>query len=285
MPALALQPATVPGDEPFPPANAQALINFVCAYLGISGLENLTGVVVSSAEPAAADRDKLWAKLDASNGRVLSLYAYNGGWLPLPVIIPNGETPPAGGKLGEVFFNTTIKALLVFDGTSWTTNTAPASTSTNRPTDVPSGYVYFDTTIGRMLRLTESGWTTYDGGVGDVKMVDFATVEEALAQNPGWAEFTPLSGRFPIGYSEDLPPQSEGGVTLEELALTWSAQGRSASGGGREASASFLASLTLNGTEARADGTSMAALTKLGADKTVNLKPPYKALIFLRKEF
>ena len=285
MPSLAFTPATVPGDTPFPPDSGQALINFVCAYLGVSGLEQLTGVIVSTTEPAAADRDKVWAKKDAGTGRVLGFYAYNGGWLTIPVIIPSGETPPAGAKVGEIFLNTTIGALVVFNGTSWSSNTWPSGPTANRPDGVPSGYLFFDTSIGRLLRNTDSGWTTFDGGVGDIKMVDTAAAEDALTQNPGWAVYAPMANRFPVGSSDDLAPQSEGGVTLDEMELTWSAQGRSASGGSREANASFLAALTLNGTEARADGTAMAGLTKLGSDKTVNLKPPYKALIFLRKEF
>lgn len=285
MPSLALQPATVPIDASFPPASAQTLINFVAAYLGVSGLENLQGVLVGETEPGASDRDKVWVKQDAGSGRALGSYIYNGGWVPVPFIVPSGETEPAGAKVGELYFNTKLAALRLYNGTVWTTNLHHAGSTANRPAGAPLGYLYFDADIARLLRQTAQGWTTHDGGVGEIRMVDAATGDEAVTRNPGWAVFAALAGRFPIGSTEDVAPQAEGGVTLDEMKLEWSAQGRSAQGGAREANASFIAALTLNGVETRADGTAYPGLTKIGQDKTVNLKPPYRAVIFLRKEF
>lgn len=286
MPSLALQPAVVPNDAPFPPANAQALVNFIAAYTGIYGLENLDGVLVQEAEPAAADRGKAWVKLDPSNQRPLGLYVfYSGVWGSIPFIVPSGEQEPGAPKLGELFFNTELEALRMFNGTTWTTNLWPSGTTAERPDDVPSGYLYFDEDLGKLLRYTSQGWTTFEGGVGDVKMVDVADEATALQKNPGWSVFAAMQGRFPIGAGDDVSPQNEGGVQLEEMKLDWAAQGRSASGGSREATASFIAELTINGTAARADGSKYDALSPIGSAKTVNLKPPYRALIFLRKDF
>lgn len=285
MPIIALQPATVPVDAPFPPANAQALVNFIAAYLGVSGLENLDGIVVHHVEPPAADRDKLWLKLVGEGGRALGFHAYAGEWQPVPFILPSGEEEPAGARLGELFYNTKLGALRFYNGAVWTTNLHHAGDTASRPASPPAGYLYFDTTINRLLRFTVHGWSTFDGGIGDIKMVDFANVEDALAKNPGWTVFASMAGRFPLGPTDDIVPQAEGGVTIDEMKLDWSAQARSAQGGAREANTSFVAALTLNGVEARADGTAYPALTRLGGDKTVNLKPPYKALIFLRKDF
>ena len=286
MPSIALQPTTVAVDAPFPPANAQALVNFVSANLRLSGLENLTGVVISAETPVAADRDKVWAKRDAQSNRVLGFYAYSGGWLPMPAIVPSGTEEPGGAKIGELFFNLTLGALRVYDGTAWTSNFTPAGTTAARPTAVPIGYLYLDNTLGRIIRYAGSaGWTTNDGGIGDVKMVDFATEALALEKNPGWSIFSNMAGRFPLGATAEIVPQEEGGIALEEMQVEWSAQGRSASGGTREATASFIGELTLNGVSARADGTKYDALTAIGAAKTLKLTPPYKALIFLRKDF
>ena len=286
MPNIALQPTTVAVDAPFPPANAQALVNFVSANLRLSGLENLTGVVISATTPGAADRNKVWAKRDAHSNRVLGFYAYSGGWLPIPAIVPSGTEEPGGAKIGELFFNLTLGALRVYDGTAWTSNFTPAGTTAARPTAVPLGYLYLDTTIGRIIRYAGSaGWTTNDGGIGDIKMVDFADSVAALDNNPGWSVFAAMAGRFPLGATETIVPQEDGGVDLEEMKVEWSAQGRSASGGSREATASFIGELTLNGVSARADGSAYPALTALGAAKTVKLTPPYRAVIFLRKDF
>lgn len=290
MPSLALQPATVPVDTPFPPPNAQALVNFISASLSLSGLDDLKGVVVSTHEPPAADRDKLWCLRDPSSQRALGLYAYNGGWLPVPAIIPSGEDEPAGAKKGELFFNTKLNALRFFNGEAWTTNVSQSGATEKRPdpASTPIGYIFFDTDINRELRMTARGWTTVEGGVGDIKMVNLARAEDALAVNPGWVVFSEMTGRFPLGAGDsegDFGPQAEGGVALDEMKLTWSAKGRSASGGAREATATFLSSLTLNGVEALADGKKLDAPTALLTDRKINLTPPYKALVFLRKEF
>lgn len=288
MPTLALQPATVPLDAPFPPASAQALVNFVAASLGVSGLDQLRGVVISTTEPAAADRDKIWCKRDPSSQRPLGLYAYNGGWLPIPFVVPSGEREPAGPVKGELFFNTTLRALRFFDGAAWTTSLEHSGDTASRPTDVPLGYRYYDTTIGRELRMTASGWSTVEGGVGDVKMVNMASVDDARAVNPGWVVFAEMEGRFPIGAGAVLSPQATGGLDLAQMKLTWSAEGLSAQGGSREANTSLLASLTLNGAKVSAAPTGSSgypAPTALGSPRTTDLTPPYKALIFLRKEY
>lgn len=288
MPNLALQPANVPGDVAFPPANAQALINFVAAYLAMSGLENLTGVTISPEEPAAADRDKLWAKQDENSLRVMGLYAFTSGrWMALPVVLPSGEDEPAGAKIGEMFYNTKLQAVRFFDGTQWTTNFFHSGASDERPLDVPTGYLFYDEEIGRLLKYTDRGYTTLDGAVGDVKMVAGIDEETALARNPGWVVLSEMRGRFPIGADPggDIANDSLGGVTIDQMKLSWSAQGRSAEGGGREASASFIADLTINGTNARADGRSMPGLTALGTEKSVKLTPPYRAMIFLVKSY
>jgi hypothetical protein len=285
MPNLALQPGNVPQDEAFPPANWQILLNVVASYLGVSGLENLQGVVISAEEPAAADRDKVWVKRDGGSDRPLGFYVYTGEWLPLPFIIPSGEAGPAGAKIGELFFNTLRGCVEVFNGTVWTTNLWPSGNTASRPTEAGVGYLFFDTDIQRLLRMTSQGWSTFDGCIGEVRMFDFADEATALSHNPGWSVFGPMSARFPIGVSEETPAQQEGGVKIEEMELEWSAKRRSASGGNRESSATFIAELTINDVAKTADGTKSDGLTEIGQPQKVNLKPPYKALYFLRKDF
>lgn len=283
MPALSLSPCSAPGDAVFPPPNAQALLNFVAAYLDVSGLEDITGVLISETEPTAADRDKAWLKRDAGSQRVIGLYVWSSEWVPVPFIIPSGSQEPAAPKRGEIFLNTETNALRFYDGVKWTTNLWPSGATADRPENPAVGDLYFDESIGRLLRRVAAGWTTVDGALGEVRMFD-GSEEEATTRNPGWTVFAELAGRFPLGASEDYAAQTNGGVLLDEMELEWAAKRRSASGGSREATATFLAELTLNGIAKTADGTKSDDITAIGSAATINLKPPYRALIFIRKE-
>lgn len=283
MPALSLSPGSAPGDAVFPPPNAQALLNFVAAYLGVSGLDNITGIIVSETQPTAADRDKAWLKRDAGSQRVIGLYVWAAEWVPVPLIIPSGSQEPQVPKRGEIFLNTATNALRFYDGVKWTTNLWPAGSTADRPENPALGDLYFDESIGRLLRRVAAGWTTVDGALGEIRMFD-GSEEEATTRNPGWAVFAELAGKFPLGASEDYAAQSSNGATLDDLKLEWSAKRRSASGGSREATATFLAELTLNGIAKTADGTKSDDITPIGSTATIELKPPYRAVIFIKKE-
>lgn len=279
MPNLAIQPATAPVDAPFPPASAQAMLNFVAAYLGVSGLENLQGFIKSSASPAAEDQDRAWLRLDPSSGRPLGIYVFNGQWTAVPLVVQTGENTPTAPKKGELFYDTK-GGVQVYNGSAWTTNLTPTGTTADRP-EAPAIYsLYYDTDISRLLRYTSQGWSTADGAIGDIKMVDADDEDEALSRNPGWVVYSAIAGRFPIGASDTYAAQTAGGSGV----VAWSAKGRSGQGGAREATASFMAQISIDGTEVVADGKKMDSLTDIGSGsfKTV---PPYRAFIFLRKDY
>lgn len=279
MPNIVLQPATVPVDAPFPPSSAQVMMNFVAAYLQVSGLESISGVVIGISTPAAADRDKAWVKLDPSSLRALGLFTFTGGeWTAIPIVVPSSDGgPPVSPKKGEIYFDS-LGGLQIYNGTVWTSNLFPSGTTAARPTDVPVNYLYFDTDIARLLRHTSAGWTTLDGAVGDIKMVDAADLEDALGKNPGWSEFTSIAGKFPLGSSETYSPQTEGGAE----SIAWSAKGTSAHGGSRESPA--IGAITFNGEEVASTAALNNTPSPLGGG-SFKLLPPFKALIFLRKEF
>lgn len=279
MPNLAIQPATAPVDAPFPPASAQAMLNFVAAYLSISGLENLEGFVKSASSPAAEDQNRAWLRLDPSSGRPLGIYVFNGEWTAVPLVVQSGEETPTAPKKGELFFDVN-GGLQVYDGSQWTSNLVPTGTTAKRPESPSIHSLYYDTDISRLLRYTSQGWSTADGAIGDVKMVDADDEDEALTRNPGWVVYAAMAGRFPVGASETYAAQTSGGSE----SVAWSAKGRSAQGGAREASASFIASLSIDGTEVVADGKAMPSLTAVGSG-TFKITPPYRALIFIRKDF
>ena len=276
MPTIAIQPATAPVDAPFPPASAQTMLNFVAAYLQIAGLENLTGIIVGKDTPAASDRDKAWVKIDAATNRALGIYVFNGDWVPMPLVVPSG-TAPQSPRTGELFLNT-LGGLQIYDGSKWTTNLFPMGTTASRPTGAAVNDLYFDTDINRLLRNTTQGWSTFDGAVGDIKMVDAFDVDTALTNNPGWSEFKSMAGKFPLGSSSDYGPTSEGGRDT----IAWSAKGTSAQGGNRESPA--IGAISIDGTEIASKPNLNNTPTALDS-ASFKIIPPYKAMIFLRKDY
>ena len=278
MPTIALQPATAPVDAPFPPASAQAMLNFIAAYTAISGLETLTGIISSTTTPAATDRDKAWLKLDPASGRAIGLYVFSGDWVAVPLVAGVGDAAPTNPQKGELFFNTKYSTLQIYDGTQWTTNLYPTGTTSARPDDVPVNYLYFDSDIGRLLRKTSQGWTTFDGAIGDIKMLDEQNEDTALTKNPGWVLYASMKGKFPLGWNDDNGPTAEGGRS----SIAWSAKGTSAQGGNRESPA--IGAISIDGKEIASKASLNNTPTALDSG-SFEILPPFKALIFLRKDF
>lgn len=278
MPTIAIQPATAPVDAAFPPASAQALLNFVAAYLQISGLQNLTGVIRSTTTPVAADRDKAWLKLDPANLRPVGMFVFTSGeWVAVPLVVESGDTKPAGAKKGELFYDAQ-SGLQIYDGAQWTTNVFPSGSTSDRPKDVPVNYLYLDTDIARLLRYTTQGWTTLDGAIGDIKMVDATDEDDAVTKNPGWIVYSAMAGRFPIGASDTYGAQTVGGSETTNFTA------KSAVAGGPGSSVqTVLKSVGIGSdTFSPTDSANGASTTFNGSFKMV---PPYRAVIFLRKDF
>ena len=270
-----LTPGNPPSDAQLPQSPAQ-LLNFVAAYLRLDGLSGLQGIIISDTEPAVSDRDKGWIKLDSGSGRAIGLFRYNGGWKAIPIILDSGENEPANAKPGELFYNTKAKAVKGFLDGGWTTELWHKGATADRPSAPPLGYLYFDTTINRLLRFVTNGWTTVDGCIGEVRILDGMSTTEALGRNPGWSVFNTMAGRFPIGQDgDDFPAGDEGG----RREFAWSAKSLSAQGGARDQGA--LTEISIDGTAlSAATGTTVG--TKTGE---VSILPPYRAVIFIKKDF
>jgi hypothetical protein len=156
--SLSVTPATLPVDSPLP-ESVQQLVNTVAAYLVVSGYDSLEGLSVSSTEPGPDQRDRVWLKTDPSSGAPLAFLAYNSGvWTELPTAMAFGATEdrPSAPVEGEQFFDSDLNIALVYE------------------------------------RAT---WRTLSGSPGDVKFVKSATLEAALAKNPGWVECEEARGR------------------------------------------------------------------------------------------
>lgn len=277
---VVLKPGTTPGDLAVPDT-AQKIVNLLCSYVTLDGLAGLQGIIISDTEPVTTDRDKAWLKLDVGTGRAIGIYRYLGGWQQVPVIVGTGESEPAGAKVGELFFNSDTKVLKVYSADGWTSELWQHGNTDDRPEDAPIGYVYFDETIKRLLRFTSEGWSTVDGCIGEVRMFDGMSADEAEDRNPGWVIFADMSGRFPVGYQDgEVAVGATGG--RESFPVSASG-GKNNAQSGSEIS---LNGLTIDELKIGGSGAvvSYAGSTASG-NKDVSIIPPYKALIFMRKQF
>jgi hypothetical protein len=155
---LALNPGTVPALTPLP-SSAQDLIDFVSEYTGIQGGSAFNGINFGSNTPAPQNRGLPWFKTDA-NGNPIGLFSWNGlAWVTTPTNAASGPSSarPAGPSSGSTYYDTTIGALIIWNGTA-------------------------------------GAWTTASGTIGDIKEVITATLATALTNNPGWVQETSTLG-------------------------------------------------------------------------------------------
>jgi hypothetical protein len=113
-------------------------------------------------------------------------------WFHLGAAIPATSTPP-------VWLRTTLDYPLnpsygdplgwyVFNGTAWVpfNDIVMSGPTASRPAAPLAFQQYYDTDISVLLWYERSQWRTMQGNPGDVKQVNFDTLQEALTRNPGW---------------------------------------------------------------------------------------------------
>lgn len=164
--ALSLQVVflTVPSGTEFP-GTMQELGDFLAQYLAISGGDAFSGVNYGDVEPTADNRDKPWFRLN-DEGLPLGWYSWNGSsWVSIPVILPGGSTAqrPASPVTRQTYYDTSINAALIFNGSSW---------------------------------------VTLAGSPGDTKFVKAANLATALVNNPGWSWDSESQGLVIAGASD-----------------------------------------------------------------------------------
>lgn len=181
---LFLTPGTVPANSSLP-GNAQALVNFICQYGLISGAGSIGGINFGSDTPSPENRAYPWWRTDV-DGNPLGMYSWNGAaWVTTPSVISNGPTA-------------------------------------SRPLTAATGTVYFDTTISRLLIWERNQWRTADGGIGEVRHYEGASIAAVLALNPGWIEHSASAGRVIGNQNTDHPYGSAIGedahtITVNEM--------------------------------------------------------------------
>ena len=278
MAVITITPVSVPSDQGLP-TSAQALVNLVAGYLGISGLEGVEGVIVSAVEPAPEDRSKLWVKKDAATERTIGFYTYRGGWNAVPVVIPSGTKEPSGPQVAELFFNTAALALKLYRDGQWTTNTWPRGSTSDRPENPAISDLYYDTDISRLLIYKSEGWTTVDGAVGDLKPVTGVSEEDAKTRNPGWSVYEGLAGRFPMGRDDDHKLDTSGG----RASFFWNGtSGPYKAGDDRTA----ISSISIDSENIKfRDKASTGTESQTSSTFEVEIIPQYRAVLWMRKDF
>lgn len=152
-----LQALTLPEGTEFP-GTFQELLDEITQYMEITGLNPFNGINFGPTTPDASNRDRPWFQT-TSGGVPIGWFSWNGSsWQKIPLVIPSGTTA-------------------------------------QRPASPAVGTQYLDTTINVSLIFERSQWRTLAGSPGDVKFVKAATVEAAIAQNPGWVQDPDSPGR------------------------------------------------------------------------------------------
>jgi hypothetical protein len=185
---------TLPNGTQFP-GTPQGLMNLIAQYLAIEGLDGQITINYGNTTPGIDERDRPWFKTD-SNGVPIGWFSWNGtAWQQMPVDVVSGTTAqrPAGAE-GQLYFDSDINALLVFERSQW-------RTASGCPGDI------------KYVR------SCYNGG----NAIADPTIAQVLTANPGWAEWTPGAGRViggtgtGSGLSERTLAQEVG---TEEVVLT-----------------------------------------------------------------
>lgn len=179
---LTLTFGSPPSGQEFP-GTPKLLGDFLANYFSILGGESFIPVNFGPDEPDTDARGYPWFKTD-NDGVPIGWYSWNGtAWEQLNTNVPSGDTAsrPSSATLGDLYFDTTIRVELIYDG---------------------------------------STWVTAAGSPGDLKFVNTTTLLQALAANPGWSQATEatFSGRVlgAAGAGTSLTPRNSGDSVGEE---------------------------------------------------------------------
>lgn len=171
MPKYALELDGDPSAEGFPSTFA-AFLSKIREYTQVStdsddpDGDTVRSILVQTTQPSSPNDNDLWVKIHSSTSRPIGLYSYT--------------------------------------GSAWKVmNQSNSGITADRPTDGTVGELYYDTTIQVMLMWNGSAWVTQSGSPGDIKFVYAADEATALANNPGWSRYTDADGRCVVAVDPD----------------------------------------------------------------------------------
>lgn len=143
-------------------------------------------------------------------------------WFHMGASTPSNSTPPVwlrttqdytvaspsyGGPIGWYIWN----------GSVWApySGIVMSGPTINRPASPVNFQQYYDTDISVFIWYERGMWRTVDGCPGDIKHVNFDTLEESLLRNPGWQLFgtnnQSIRGRYISQATKDTT--ASGGTT------------------------------------------------------------------------
>ena len=180
MPNLYLQANSTPPSTEFPGTVDDMLIQ-IAQYLSVMGIGDFNGINFGSSTPSVSDRDKPWLETDGTTGEPLKWRVWDGSaWTPLvyPTASGTSSQKPVNPEQGQLFWDSTLKTLLVWDNTEW---------------------------------------ITAAGSPGDLKWTHALDETTLLLYNPGWERVQKAYGRVPIvaGFGSGLTnrdPEDVGGL-------------------------------------------------------------------------
>ena len=99
-----------------------------------------------------------------------------------------------------------------FNGANWVPfNSIPRSGPTStRPSNPIDYQQYFDTDINVLIHWERNLWRTVSGSPGDVKLVSYSVLDDALSHNPGWTLFGGSNVNFRGRYFSQATANSDG---------------------------------------------------------------------------
>ena len=281
---LSLESVVVPVDTAMP-GTVQRWLNLFVQAISIQGAEQLTGIVISETgqAPALTDQDKVWLEIDA-NSRPVGLNVFLGEWIKMPIAVASGTTDPTNPIAGESFYNSTTKDLTFYIDGAWKNTQHRHGTTAQRPESPALYWRYYDTDIKQEIIKQTEGWSTAWGAINQIAMFTQTTLSNALIRMPGWVEAIELRDRFMIGSGGDHNPDDTGGRSSFDWRV--SKNNKQPFRVDYDNAAQNVADgIKIDGEEKAFDLEALTGSNPAEADSTVEINPPFYAVVYLRKSF
>lgn len=197
---LVLQVAQIP---PTFRGTPQDLVALIVARAKIVSPSGTNFIFIGDVEPSSnvgpwlKDGTQWWVFDEATKRYApLDISASETRWYSIGASTPTTTTPPVWLKTTKDISDVDPSVgdplgWYVFDGAAWVpfNSVVRSGTSAERPGSPVEYQQYYDTTISCLIWWERGKWRTVSGVPGDIKLVAFEILTEALTANPGWDLF------------------------------------------------------------------------------------------------